>query len=116
RDPVAGGETRHRAQPAFGAAVASAHICCAHRFRFRRETRRVVLLVAALDRGSACLRTQNRKTRSRRNQSCVFSKQRVCKRSVSHRCLRRSINLVGRLTSIAYGGLGGPSLPTSPFS
>ena len=59
-----------------------ADVCRAHRFWIRRGARRALLLVAASDRGGACLRAQNRKTRSGRNQSRVFPEQRVCERGV----------------------------------
>src|SRR5881396_681539 len=62
------------------AGITFADLCRAHRFWIRREARRSLLLVAASDRGGTCLRAQNRKTRSGRNQSRVLSEQCVCQR------------------------------------
>src|SRR5438067_2355185 len=61
-----------------GAIVASGHVSDPYWLWCSSETRRGLLLLTAPDRGSTCLRTQNRKARYRRNQPRVFPKQRVC--------------------------------------
>ena len=57
----------NHAKLASRAAITFVDVCRAHRFWIRRGARRALLLVAASDRGGACLRAQNRKTRSGRN-------------------------------------------------
>jgi len=64
-------------QPASGAIVASDHVSDPYWLWCSSETRPSLLLLTAPDSGSTCLRTQNRKTRYRRNQPRVFPKQRV---------------------------------------
>src|SRR5207244_8907700 len=89
----AGGETRHRAQPAPGAAIASSDVRCGDRFRSGRETWRALLLVDAVDCGGVVLRAQDRETRCGRDQSRFLSKQRVRQRSVLASSLLGSIEL-----------------------
>src|SRR6266542_3940738 len=85
------------AQPSSGAAITSCRLCCADRLWSRGATWSALLLVDASDCSGAGLRTQNRETRSRRNQSRVFSKQCICERGISARGLRGSIDEIGAI-------------------